>query len=224
MAASPPEQDSSRTERPGAMGSAGTDVVTSTGPLEAGYYIPATEAALLPQRIRTLKQGDTFALFDERGDISTASGQQEGVFHRDTRYLSRLELFLDDHRPLLLSGDVRDDNSALVIDLVNPDIYQAKHLVLSREMLHVRRSIFVWEGTCYQHIACKTSTRAPMISAPRSCSARTSRICSKCAASNASARDRCCAKAAMTTSRIAIPRSMDWRTAFNCGSRRRRAC
>jgi glycogen debranching enzyme len=161
VAASPPEQDSSRTERPGARGSAGTDVVTSTGPLEAGYYIPATEAALLPQKIRTLKQGDTFALFDERGDISTASGHQEGLFHRDTRYLSRLELFLDDHRPLLLSGDVRDDNSALVIDLVNPDIYQAKHLVLSREMLHVRRSIFVWEGTCYQHIGLQNfDTRA----------------------------------------------------------------
>lgn len=143
------------------MGSAGTEVVTSTGPLEAGYYIPATEAALLPQRIRTLKQGDTFALFDERGDISTASGQQEGLFHQDTRYLSRLELFLDDHRPLLLSGDVRDDNSALVIDLVNPDIYQARHLVLSREMLHVRRSIFVWEGTCYQHISLQNfDTRA----------------------------------------------------------------
>ena len=116
---------------------------------------------MLPQRIRTLKQGDTFALFDERGDISTTSGQQEGLFHRDTRYLSRLELFLDDHRPLLLSGDVRDDNSALVVDLVNPDIYKAKHLVLSREMLHVRRSIFVWEGTCYQHLGLQNfDTRA----------------------------------------------------------------
>ena len=143
------------------MGSAGTDVVTSSGPLDTGYYIPATDGALLPQRIRTLKQGDTFALFDERGDISTASGKQEGLFHRDTRYLSRLELFLDDHRPLLLSGDVRDDNSALVIDLVNPDIYKAKHLVLSREMLHVRRSIFVWEGTCYQHLSVQNfDTRA----------------------------------------------------------------
>jgi glycogen debranching enzyme len=143
------------------MGSAGTDVVTSAGPLDSGYYIPATEAALLPPKIRTLKQGDTFALFDERGDISTASGRQEGLFHRDTRYLSRLELFLNDHRPLLLSGDVRDDNSALVIDLVNPDIYRAKHLILSREMLHIRRSIFVWEGTCYQHLSVQNfDTRA----------------------------------------------------------------
>jgi glycogen debranching enzyme len=143
------------------MGSAGIEVVTSIGPLDAGYYIPATEAALLRPRIRALKQGDTFALFDERGDISITAGQQVGLFHRDTRHLSRLELFLDGHRPLLLSGDVRDDNSAFVIDLVNPDIYKAKHLVLSREMLHVRRSIFVWEGTCYQHISLQNfDTRA----------------------------------------------------------------
>ena len=140
---------------------ASRDSAAARSPHEPRYYIPATEATALPQRPRTLKQGDTFALFDERGDISSANGRQQGIFHRDTRYLSQLELFLDDHRPLLLSGEVRDDNSALVVDLVNPDIYKEKHLVLSREMLHVRRSIFLWEGTCYQHLTLQNfDTRA----------------------------------------------------------------
>ena len=116
------------------------------------YYIPATGTEAPQRRTRTLKQGDTFALFDDRGDICSAKTSKEGLFHRDTRYVSQLELFLDDHRPLLLSSGVRQDNSALVVDLVNPDILADGQLILSREMLHVRRSIFLWNGVCYQHI------------------------------------------------------------------------
>ena len=116
------------------------------------YYIPATDNLTPQRRTRTLKQGDSFALFDEVGDISSLLSGKEGVFHRDTRYLSQLELYLDDHRPLLLGGEVREDNSMLIVDLVNPDIVRGGSLILSREMIHVRRSIFLWDGTCYQHI------------------------------------------------------------------------
>jgi glycogen debranching enzyme len=123
------------------------------GPGAPHYYIPATETAVAQRPTRTLKQGDTFALFDDRGDIFSGQTYHTGLFHRDTRHLSQLELFIGDHHPLLLSSDVRDDNSALVVDLVNPDIYQQKQLILSREILHLRRSIFLWESTCYQHLA-----------------------------------------------------------------------
>ena len=129
------------------------------------YYIPATQSAVPPRRMRTLKQGETFALFDDSGDISSEEVRQAGLFHQDTRNLSRLELFIDDYRPLLLSCDVRDDNSALVVDLVNPDIYRSKVLVLSRETLHIRRSIFLWSGVCYQHLALQNfDTRAHDVS------------------------------------------------------------
>src|SRR5579863_8939309 len=117
------------------------------------FYIPATDTVGPQRRTRTLKEGDTFALFDDRGDIASQKASKEGVFHRDTRYVSQLDLFVNDHRPLLLSGDVRQDNSALVVDLVNPDILHDGQLILSREMLHVRRSAFLWDGACYQHIA-----------------------------------------------------------------------
>jgi glycogen debranching enzyme len=162
LAPSSLEQDSLRAEKPAnSMQNGGEDATPAFHPSDAGYYIPAPEGIALPQRLRTLKQGDTFALFDERGDISTRDGWQQGVFHRDTRYVAQLELFLEDYKPLLLSGEVRDDNSELLVDLVNPDIYRAKHLVMSREMLHIRRSIFLWEGTCYQHLALQNfDTRA----------------------------------------------------------------
>ena len=125
------------------------------------YYIPATDNTAPQRRTRTLKQGDSFALFDELGDISSRMAGKEGVFHRDTRYVSQLELYLNDHRPLLLGGEVREDNSALIVDLVNPDIVRGGSLILSREMVHVRRSIFLWDGTCYQHIVVQNfDTRA----------------------------------------------------------------
>ena len=123
------------------------------GPGAPHYYIPATETVVTQRHTRTLKQGDTFAVFDDRGDISSGQTYHAGLFHCDTRHLSRLELFIGDHHPLLLSSAVRDDNSALVADLGNPDIYRQKQLILSREVLHLRRSIFLWEGTCYQHLA-----------------------------------------------------------------------
>lgn len=124
------------------------------------FYIPATQSKP-ERRTRVLKQGKTFALFDDRGDISTEMANYVGVFHDDTRYLSQLELFVDDLRPLLLSSTVRDDNSALNVDLVNPDIYRENHLILSREMLHITRSIFLWNASCYQHIAIENFDRRP---------------------------------------------------------------
>jgi hypothetical protein len=39
------------------------------------------------RRLRTLKHGHTFAVFDRRGDIVTANGGSDGIYHRDTRYL-----------------------------------------------------------------------------------------------------------------------------------------
>ena len=54
------------------------------------------------RRTRTLKHGDTFAVFDHRGDIGGEPGNPEGLYHRDTRMLSQLQLLLEEARPLLL--------------------------------------------------------------------------------------------------------------------------
>ena len=63
-------------------------------PPETPFYIAATQqAATRPQR--ALKYGDTFVVLDSRGDISATSGGPAGLFHLDTRYLSRLELLVN---------------------------------------------------------------------------------------------------------------------------------
>ena len=46
----------------------------------------------------------------------------EGLFYRDTRYLSHYELRIEGKRPLLLSSVMHEDKAALSVDLTNPDV------------------------------------------------------------------------------------------------------
>jgi glycogen debranching enzyme len=117
---------------------------------EAAFTITATRSSRPPS---TLKYGDTFVVFDGRGDIAASSGGAAGLFHLDTRYLSRLELLVNGMQPLLLGSNLRDDNSALFADLTNPDFISDQHLVLEKDTVHILRTIFVWRGTAYQRLA-----------------------------------------------------------------------
>ncbi len=55
-------------------------------------------------------------------------------------------------QPLLLGSNMRDDNSALTVDLTNSDVYRDGRLTLQKDTLHIVRSIFLWRGTAYQRI------------------------------------------------------------------------
>ncbi len=68
---------------------------------EAGvsFYIAATGPETRVRR--TLKHGDTFLVIDAHGDIGAAAGTSDGLFHRDTRFLSQLELRVNGMQPLL---------------------------------------------------------------------------------------------------------------------------
>jgi glycogen debranching enzyme len=117
---------------------------------EQPFYIPMTGPAARPRR--SLKHDDTFIVLDSHGDIGASAGGPDGLFNADTRYLARLELVLDDVQPLLLGSNLRDDNSALTVDLTNPDIFRGGRIVLQKDMLHIVRTIFLWHGTAYQRI------------------------------------------------------------------------
>jgi glycogen debranching enzyme len=117
---------------------------------ESPFYIPMTGPAARPRR--SLKHDDTFIVLDSHGDIGASAGGPDGLFNLDTRYLARLELVLDDVQPLLLGSNLRDDNSALTVDLTNPDIYRQGRIVLQKDMLHIVRTVFLWRGTAYQRI------------------------------------------------------------------------
>jgi glycogen debranching enzyme len=117
---------------------------------ESPFYIPMTGPAARPRR--SLKHDDTFVMLDSHGDIGASAGGPDGLFNADTRYLARLELVLDEVQPLLLGSNLRDDNSALTVDLTNPDVYRKGRIVLRKDMLHIVRTIFLWRGAAYQRI------------------------------------------------------------------------
>jgi glycogen debranching enzyme len=117
---------------------------------ESPFYIPMTGPAARPRC--SLKHDDTFIVLDSHGDIGASAGGPDGLFNADTRYLARLEMVLDEVQPLLLGSNLRDDNSALSIDLTNSDVYRNGRLVLQKDTLHIVRTIFLWRGTAYQRI------------------------------------------------------------------------
>src|SRR5580700_1237458 len=120
-------------------------------PAETPFYIAATQqTATRPPR--ALKYGDSFIVLDSRGDISATSGGSAGLFHLDTRYLSRLELLVNAAHPLLLGSNLRDDNSAFSVDLSNPDLMADQRVVLERDTVHILRTMFLWRGTAYQRL------------------------------------------------------------------------
>jgi glycogen debranching enzyme len=128
---------------------------------ESPFYIPMTGPAARPRR--SLKHDDTFIVLDSHGDIGASAGGPDGLFNADTRYLARLELALDDVQPLLLGSNLRDDNSALTVDLTNPDVYRDGRIVLQKDMLHIVRTIFLWRGTAYQRIGVQNHGDRPAI-------------------------------------------------------------
>ena len=120
---------------------------------ETDHFPVAASISLQELRLRTLKHGDTFAVFDHNGDASSVGDSPEGIFHKDTRHLSRLSLTIGGKRPLLLESTLRDDNAVLTCDLTNPDLHDADgHLELEHDIIHLRRSRFLWNATCYERL------------------------------------------------------------------------
>lgn len=114
---------------------------------EASFAIIATQSSRPP---RTLKCGDTFVVFDSRGDIGMSYQGAGGLFHQDTRHLSHLELLVNDQPPLLLGSTLRDDNSAFIVDLSNPDLMDGQRIALEKDRVHILRTMFLWRDTAYQ--------------------------------------------------------------------------
>ena len=124
------------------------------------YYILSTSPRI-DDRTRVLKHGDTFAVFDRFGDIEAFGTGELGVFHQDTRFLSRLTLRMAQDRPLLLNSTIKNDNAILAVDVMNPDVWLGDEVVIPRGTVHVFRSKTLWKEMCHERLrihnyGCKT--------------------------------------------------------------------
>jgi glycogen debranching enzyme len=126
---------------------------------EAGTPAPqfaiAVSASVQERRTRSLKNGDCFAVFDQRGDMGGEPGNPEGLYYRDTRMLSQFQLLLAEERPLVLSSMTQDDNAVFTADLSNPDLTVNGTIALRRENVHLNRVRFIWNGACYERLLVK---------------------------------------------------------------------
>ena len=116
------------------------------------FSVSAT-VSLQERRYRTIKNGDTFGVFDHGGDILASRGGTDGLYHRDTRHLSRFDLALGGMRPLLLSSTMGTDNVMLTSDLSNASTSDLGASALDQGVIHVQRSLFLGEGTCHERLA-----------------------------------------------------------------------
>lgn len=136
----------------GGATSGGANGTPSGGP-HSQYSIEAG-SSLEERKTKTLKYNETFGVFDTNGDILSGKDNPEGLYNRDTRYLSHLELTLCGRRPMVLSSSVRHDNAGLSCDLTNPDIGgKDGDAKIENDRIHLRRSRFLWDDSCFELLA-----------------------------------------------------------------------
>ena len=91
-------------------------------------------------------------MFDLHGDIGAFGAGEQGLYHEGTRFLSKFRLRVNGRRPLLLSARVKEDNELFGADLTNPDMPFDGDQRLLRDLVHLFRSRFLWNGTWHECI------------------------------------------------------------------------
>src|SRR6185437_5177532 len=115
------------------------------------YYILAN-SSLADERTMVLKHNDAFAVFDRYGDIIPIGQAVQGLYYNGTRFISRSELLINGHRPLILSSTLKEENELLTVDLTNPDLDFQTGTVTEKGTLHIHRTKFLWNDVCYESI------------------------------------------------------------------------
>ncbi|NOZ83937.1 MAG: amylo-alpha-1,6-glucosidase [Epsilonproteobacteria bacterium] len=97
-----------------------------------------------------LKYGDLFIILNRYGNIQPVS-LTEGLYYKDTRFLSKLELRFADALPLFLSSAIKSDNTVLTVDLTNPDIWKDDKF-MPRGSIYLNRTKFLFQNRYYERI------------------------------------------------------------------------
>lgn len=113
-------------------------------------------------RTLVLKHGDSFMASDSFGDIGARGVGDGGLYHRDTRYVSRLRLRIGDVRPVLLSSSVSRDNALMSADLTNADITSWDVVAVPHGTLHLFRCRLLWEGVCHERLRLQNYGHLPV--------------------------------------------------------------
>jgi glycogen debranching enzyme len=141
--------------------SAAAEPRTETPAIGQPPYAVGSSLSLQERQYRTLKNADMFGVFDLSGNIQPYAGGTEGLYNRDTRHLSVFDLTIGGGRPVLLSSTLRDDNGAMICDLANPDLMQDEQVVVEHSVIHIRRTRFMINATCFERIQLRSFSSVP---------------------------------------------------------------
>ncbi len=131
-------------------------VDTSPGPApvaaapDIGLQPPLqTLSRRVSDRLHALKDGDTFVVADAFGDII---GQGDGVFHNDTRVLSRWRLVVGNQRPSLLSAAISHDNVFFAAHMTNRPLPPLGGRPIPEGVIHLERTRFLQTDGVYERL------------------------------------------------------------------------
>ncbi|MEB3173154.1 MAG: amylo-alpha-1,6-glucosidase, partial [Cyanobacteriota bacterium] len=95
-----------------------------------------------------LKDGETFAMLDGRGEICPETHPDSGIFHRGTRHLSRLQLLLWGQSAAVLSSTERGEIGVHVSHLTNDTSAGGP----PQGTVHLERSTVLTPSACLQEL------------------------------------------------------------------------
>jgi len=99
-----------------------------------------------------LKHVDTFMVSDALGDIN---GDNDGLFHNDTRVLSRFRLSIGDVPLVLLDGGVSQDNVLFTAHMTNEPLPPIGGQSTPEGIIHFKRTRLIWESRLYERLTIK---------------------------------------------------------------------
>jgi len=95
-----------------------------------------------------LKDGETFAMLDGRGEICPDTHPDSGIFHRGTRHVSRLQLLLWGQPAAVLSATERGEMGVHVSHLTNDSTAAGPR----QGVVHLERSTVLTACSCLQEL------------------------------------------------------------------------
>ncbi|WP_078382801.1 amylo-alpha-1,6-glucosidase [Sutcliffiella halmapala] len=103
---------------------------------------------------RVIKENDLFLLTDTSGNIPENHPYGLGLYSKDTRFLSKLDLKINGENPILLHSDAAENYMATIL-LTNPHMEKDGKLILWRESVEMKRSRFIYDDVLYESITVK---------------------------------------------------------------------
>ena len=104
----------------------------------------------VPFRLFALKSADTFMVADANGNVL---GEGDGLFHEDTRLLSRWRMTVGGRPPSLLSASVSHDNVMFTSNLTNRPLPPLGGRSMPEGVIHIERTRLLWHDRMYERIA-----------------------------------------------------------------------